>query len=424
METSQVFGIAPEVREYSYIDRGKLDETCKIYLSRTNHVAIRGPSKSGKSWLRQKVLNNPIVVQCRLRKPFSDIYVDALSQLDIRLSIKESSHGAFKASLSASGEIGAALLTKIGLKTTLGTDRDSTSEHVSVGHDINDLRFVADTIKASERRLVIEDFHYMSTEDRRHFAFDLKALWDYGVFVIIIGVWCETNLLLYLNPDLTGRVVEISVDWNPTDLGNILTKGGDVLRLSFAPALARRLSNLSYSNAGLLQQLTLLTLDEHGIKNKQIFSKTVDKDEALDTASMQYADQLNPVYQQFARRVATGIRTRKNATGIYAHAMAVIMDASDDELIKGLHARTIFERAVNRQERIQYSNLKAILEKLQELQIDEDGRGLIIGYSSATEEVSIVDRQLLLYRRFATVKWPWEALIQDADRNGGQLEIG
>jgi len=424
METSQVFGIAPAVREYSYIDRGNLDESCKIYLSRTNHIAIRGPSKSGKSWLRQKVLTNPIVVQCRLRKTFSDIYVDALSQLDIKLSIKESSHGAFKASLSANGETGVTLLTKVGIKAALGTDRGSTTERVSVGHDINDLRFIADIIKASERRLVIEDFHYMSTDDRRHFAFDLKALWDYGVFVVIIGVWCETNLLLYLNPDLTGRVVELSVDWNSTDLGNILLKGGKALNLTFDPALARRLSDLSYSNAGLLQQLTLLTLDEHKITNKQLLKKTVDKKEALDSASMVYAEQLNPVYQQFAKRVATGIRTRKNATGIYAHAMAVLMDASDEELIKGLHARTIFERAVNRQERIQYSNLKAILEKLQELQIDEDGRGLIIGYSPATEEVSIVDRQLLLYRRFATVKWPWEDLIQDADKNGGQLEIG
>ena len=424
MKTSQVFGISPELREYSYINRGKLDEACQTLLDRTTHFAIRGPSKSGKSWLRQKMLHNPLVVQCRLRKPFTDIYTDALSQLDIKLSIKESSQGAFKASLSATGEAGAALLTKVGLKATIGTDRGKTVEQTAVGHDINDLRFVANIIKASERRLAIEDFHYMSTEDRRHFAFDLKALWDYGVFVVIVGVWCETNLLLHLNPDLTGRVAEISVDWTPYDLESILAKGGKALHLSFAPSLSKKLAELSYSNAGLLQQLTLLSLDELGVTSTSIIGKMIDRDEALETASMLYAEQLNPVYQQFARRVAAGIRTRNNATGIYAHAMAVIMDATDEELIKGLHARTIFERAVVRQERIQYSNLKAILEKLQELQVDEDGRGLIIGYSPATEEVTIVDRQLLLYRRFATVKWPWEDLILDADRNGGQVEIG
>lgn len=138
---------------------------------------------------------------------------------------------------------------------------------------------------------------------------------------------------------------------------------------------------------------------------------------------MAHAEQLNPVYQQFAKRVASGIRTRKNATGIYAHTMAVIMEASDDDLIKGLNARKIFERASSRQDRIQYGNLKAILEKVPELQVDEDGRGLILGYSSATEEITVVDRQLLLYRRFATVKWPWEELIREADAAGGQLDI-
>jgi hypothetical protein len=72
----------------------------------------------------------------------------------------------------------------------------------------------------------------------------------------------------------------------------------------------------------------------------------------------------------------------------------------DDELVKGLHARQIFDRAATRQPRIQYGNLKAILEKLPTLQVDDDGRGLILGYSPATEEITIVDRQLLLYRRF------------------------
>lgn len=68
--------------------------------------------------------------------------------------------------------------------------------------------------------------------------------------------------------------------------------------------------------------------------------------------------------------------------------------------------------------------MKAILGQLEGLQVDDDGRGLILGYSQATEEVTIVDRQLLLYRRFATVKWPWEELILEADEHGGQIEAG
>jgi hypothetical protein len=387
-------------------------------------VIIRGPSKSGKSWLRQKAVSNPITVQCRLQKPFADIYVDALSQLGISTQIKESRQGVFKASISGTAEKGLALLAKIGLSGSIAHERTTGNESRIVGHDVTDLRFIAEIILASGRRLVIEDFHYMSTEDRRRFAFDLKALWDYGVFVIIVGVWSDTNLLLHLNPDLAGRVTEIPIDWSDEDLRRILVKGGAALGIVFEQAVCDALVSLSYANAGLLQALTVATLDDAGInEGGGVFSEKVvsDPDDVKD-GSMNYAEQLNPIYQQFAKRVATGMRIKRNATGIYAHAMAVIMKATDDELIKGLHARRIFERAVMRQPRIQYGNLKAILDKLPSLQVDDDGRGLILGYSSATEEVTVVDRPLLLYRQFSTVNWPWEDLIKEADAAGGQID--
>ena len=42
-----------------------------------------------------------------------------------------------------------------------------------------------------------------------------------------------------------------------------------------------------------------------------------------------------------------------------------------------------------------------------------DGRGLVLAYDSQNEIVSVVDRQLLLYRRYATVRWPWEDIIAE-----------
>lgn len=424
MKVDQVFGISPEVRDNSYVDRGNLDAEMAKMLDRTTHIAIRGPSKSGKSWLRQKVLRDPITVQCRLQKPFTDIYVDALSQLEIGVTVRESKQGVFKATVSATGSFGLKLLAKFGMAASAGYDHSNGEETKPVGHDVSDLRFVAEILKASGRRLVIEDFHYMSTDDRRGFAFDLKALWDYGVFVVIIGVWSETNLLLHLNPDLTGRVTEMGIDWSRDELLHVLDKGGNSLNIVFGDEVSKKLTDLSYSNAGLLQQLTLLTLDDAKIIENDHAKPAIDlKDpNCVDNGSMVYAEQLNPFYQQFAKRVAAGMRTRNNATGIYAHAMAVIMDATDDELIKGLHARKIYERAVKRQPRIQFGNLKAILDKLSSLQIDQDGRGLILGYSSATEEVTVVDRQLLLYRRFSTVRWPWEDLIGEVEASGTGFE--
>ena len=52
--TSDVFGISNAVLADSYVDRGALDQALRQLLERPTHVALRGASKCGKSWLRGK----------------------------------------------------------------------------------------------------------------------------------------------------------------------------------------------------------------------------------------------------------------------------------------------------------------------------------------------------------------------------------
>lgn len=205
-KSDEVFGISSDYRKISYVDRGQIDTVLQTYLGRDVHIALRGESKCGKSWLRQKNIPSALVVQCRLGKTVSDIYVDCLSQLQIRLEIDKQDSAALKGRVTAQGDIGIKILTAL----RLGIEVEKVSSEIikdqPAGHDMNDLRFIADIIKKSGRRLVIEDLHYMSYEERRKFAFELKALWDYGLFVVIIGVWSQSNMVLFLNPDLSARV--------------------------------------------------------------------------------------------------------------------------------------------------------------------------------------------------------------------------
>ncbi|MEI7805536.1 MAG: hypothetical protein WCI56_09430 [Hyphomicrobiales bacterium] len=417
-KTSDVFGVSNIILPDSYVDRGSLDQHIQLLLGRRTHIALRGESKCGKSWLRQKNIPSAITIQCRLKKKIIDLYVDALSQLEIKLIVDESSSSSFKASVEARGEVGAAILAKLGFKSSVSTDTNSGSRTTTPGHDINDLRYIADIIKESERRLVIEDFHYMSVEERASFAFDLKALWDYGVFVIIIGVWSQNNMLIHLNPDLSGRIEEVSIYWSDPDLDQVITKGASALELNFSGPLKKRAIGECFGNAGILQKLVLDTLDQLGIKEKQSSITEVSALDALESAELAYAEQLNPLYQQFASRVSKGIRNRQDSTGIYAHAIAVILETDDQALMKGITRDQIYEIAHSRQNRIQKGNLGKVLEKFEELQVDSEGRGLVLSYNEATAEIAVVDRQLLLYRKYATVKWPWEEMIKEADASG------
>lgn len=415
MKTHEVFGIRPQVNEFSYVDRGSLDaEVRKLLERKQTHIAIRGASKSGKSWLRQKVLVDPIIVQCRLDYELSHIYRDALARLDIRLEVESSKTKTFEARVMASGEAGWKLIAKVQGEGELSRAQESATTTKQVGKDHADLEFVASLIRESGRILVVEDFHYLPVEEQKRFAFDLKTLWDYGVFVVVVGVWSTQNMMVTLNPDLAERIEEVSVVWTETELKQILESGGSHLNLNFTARVSDLLAAISYGSAGLLQKLALRYLDnELQITETPEYEAVIDDVDKARDAAMHVADQLNPLYQTFAKRVSEGIRSRTNATGIYAHAMAAIMEADDESLSGGLSARDIFKVANARQSRVQLSNLKIVLGKFPSLQVDDAGRGLVLAYDPQEEVVSVVDKQLLLYRKFATVRWPWEALIDE-----------
>ena len=44
---------------------------------------------------------------------------------------------------------------------------------------------------------------------------------------------------------------------------------------------------------------------------------------------------------------------------------------------------------------------------------------MVLAYNEANREVSVVDRQVLLYRKYSTVQWPWEDLIREATGTNG-----
>lgn len=391
----------------------------KLVERQQTHIAIRGASKAGKSWLRQRVLTEPIVVQCRLSYTTLDIYRDALARLDVRVELEKTSTNAIKGKVTASGEAGLKLIAKVTGSVEVAGEHQTATKDKAVGKDIDDLEFIASLIRASGRMLVIEDFHYLPIDEQRKFAFDLKTLWDYKTFVVVVGVWISENMLITLNPDLSDRIEELSVTWQPAELKQVFLKGCTKLNLRPTDQVADALASISYESVGLLQKLALRLIDDElGIADAAPDGTEVviDKAAAVNDAAMHVAEQLNQLYQAFAKRVCDGIRTRKNSTGIYAHGMAAVMSASDEELSSGLSAKAVHSVAHAKQPRIQLGNLKAALTRFPELQVDSDGRGLVLAYDPQDEKISVVDKQLLLYRKFATVKWPWEDLIEEVSK--------
>lgn len=416
-----VFGVTSEVNSESYVDRAGLDSKVSRELARgQRHISLVGPSKSGKSWLRQKIVPNGIVIQCRHGKAVDEIYREALGALGIELVLKKSTADSFSGHVESSISFGQELILKVRSKLGLGYTKTTTTESEPLSQKIDNLAFIAELLNESGRRLVIEDVHYLSHPEKVRLAYDLKALWDLGTRVVIIGIWAKQSLI-DLNSDLGVRMREFQLSWSDAELTQILDQGTKPLRVILGDSVKGLLVKHAYGNAGILQALTLDTLDEAGFESSGLELFQVNNDSDFEDAAMRLAEDLNTLYQTFAKRTSSGIRKRKDSTGIYAHTMAVILSQDDDTLIKGIHVREIYSQAHARESRIQQPNLKSILPKLDQLQVDSEGRGLVVSYDEAREEVFVVDRQLLLYRAFSTVRWPWDDLLNESSDIAGAL---
>lgn len=418
----QVFGISTDILSPSYVDRGHLDAKLARLLRRDTHIALRGESKCGKSWLRQHAVPNAITVQCRLKKTVRDLYTDALSQLGLQLVKEKTTTSGFVGRLQAMGEVGVSILGKLRISPSTDYKRGVDEKSMPVGRDLDDLRFVSEIINASGRRLVIEDFHYLSLDERRAFAHDLKTLWDYKTFVVIIGIWAENNLLLHLNPDLTGRIEEVSIYWSAADLEQVIDRGSRALNIEITKDIRGRLVQDAYGTVGILQKLALALLDESGVGETKRTRQVVADQDKYDSVAMHYADQLNALYQTFASRVTGGIRKRQNSTGIYAHMLAVVMAADVEKLTEGLSTDEIYQAVHTREPRIQKGNLRQVLQRIDAIQVDDDGRGLILTYDENKDEVFVVDKQLFIYRKYATARWPWEHIIEQVNETNTGYE--
>lgn len=419
-KTSEVFGVSPHISKYSYYDRSSLDETLVMMLSRNNaHIAIKGPSKCGKSWLRKKCLKEVILVQCHPGMSAEDIYAQALSSIGILTDVQESTTTSVVGGLS--GQVGAGI-------PLVGKAKGEISGSVEHSHgksstlnqatSTKNLQFVADSIKRSKAKLVIEDFHYLSRETQKTLAFHLKSLWDLQCNVIIIGVWSQKNLLIHMNGDLAGRIDEISVSWEDDELREVLHRGYEALNIKILRNIEDKVIKSSFGNVGILQSLMLrMVEDEAKIGKKQTYETLITDDTFFYNAAKAYATQLDGLYQQFARRLSAGIRKRKKSTGIYALSMEAIVHATDEQLIDGFSRDDIFDIVHKREPRIQKGNLKTVLKKLVELQENKEnpsGSNLVISYDEQKDLVFAVDRQLLFYRTYHTTKWPWEEMVEEA----------
>ena len=148
--TRDVFGMSAEILEYSYIDRANLDKRISKLLLRDTHIALKGASKSGKTWLRKKCIQDAIVVQCRLGMTVADIYKAALSSIGVAFDTSTTKSHTTTGGLDSTVEVKVPFLAKAELDGSVGVESGKTITSNDFHRSASNLEFVANAIKQTK----------------------------------------------------------------------------------------------------------------------------------------------------------------------------------------------------------------------------------------------------------------------------------
>lgn len=404
----EVFGIPPNVRKHSYVDRGNLDQRLAYALSTQRHVIIHGDSKQGKTWLGQQALAGYgiVRVQCQTDATPASIFTELLGRLGVKAELKQTTKSELQGTLdlSGSGEIGPKLLSRFKVAAKAGAQGAMSTEKevASIGQTAADLGWVAAVLAESGSRVVIEDFHYLQEASRKDFAFLLKALGEYGVFPVIVGVWPQDHLLTYYNGDLSGRIEDIHLSWKPEELERVLQQGSKALNIVMSKSLRSALVSDAYGNVGTLQALAEALCRHEGIYVRSKDPRYLTPGESLDQSRNEIAAGMGARFEGFADAFLAGVQMlQADERTVFGPVIETLSSRSDDELLDGVSVDSLPHSAVSMARRYE------ILNGLERFQSAIEISPLVLTFNRHLHTVSLVDRRLLFFRRYGRPHWPW-----------------
>lgn len=398
----EVFGIH-ELRPYSYVDRGDLDTQLAYWLRTDRHIAIHGDSKQGKTWLRERALSEDMIVhvQCTSTSTASGLLTEAMGRLGVRAEIRYTTEKTLTGTLDlgASGSFGALLFAKAKAqgKLTGQVGRRQSTESAPVGRTPADLSWISFVLVESGRRLVLEDFHYLSRDEQQRFSFLMRAMEGYGVRVVVVGVWAEDHLLTFHNGDLDGRVEDVHLEWKDSELRAVIDKGCQELNIRFPDALIANIIADSFGNVGLLQRLMERVCIHAGFLTRERGRRDLNDSAFLVRARESVASSMAGRFDTFATRMRVHSPTLE-------HVVATVLAASDNQLRSGITVTDFASRCMRPDGTRRYSEavMRTRLESLSEAQSTASVSPPVLSFDTVGDRLFAVDRALLFYRKYAT----------------------
>lgn len=400
--TNQVYGVSNDLID-TYIERPNVDEAFLNGLEKNKHIIIYGASKQGKTSLTNKHLteNDYVKVNCSPSSTTLDLYNSIARQLDVEiLDSKE-------VSVKIGGE------TKIGMKAKIripfigggdaeisGTESGSNERgktykvidyNLALSQDLSELLRNLNFNK----RIILENFHYLSEDVQKQLAIDLRIFEDYNILFIILGIWREKNRLAQFNGDLVDRVIEVPVEpWEKEDLKKIVEVGLPLLNMSFGNIVDYVIDSC-FDSVGVFQEICKESCYAAGVHQThddlvEITKENVDR--AIEKKLQDYSSRHIRCLESFIEQ--KGRTSQEIPLYIPYYFVTILFQEQMELIVQGLKRKPLQEKIQeihHRPDDVRSSDMGYFLRSLVSSQISKNISPPIFDYDNSTSSIKIID---------------------------------
>lgn len=405
VKTSEVFGIHKKV--LSYVERDNVDTLFKIALQTEKQILVYGASKQGKTALVSKYCgyDENIIYQLTPETEIIDIYQHVLREAGVKIRTEYTQGEGSSSSLKFRAKVVASFAFfgkgEMGLDTSNGSSKSATEKYEEIPFNISQPQDVARLLhRVNNRKLIIlENFHYLTYENQKRFAFDLRAYQELGVRFIILGVWRERNRMLQFNGDLLDRVQEIPVEpWDIEDFRKIVNRGQNQLNIIISDEIINCCCDLSFSSVGVFQDLIQGVCLASGVAARQEPMKILNDEKAMAPIIREKTDS----YGDRHKRSLEAIASSTKSTGmekLYYHVVDIILEGGYEGIKGGITLDTMRQKLIARSKKPTFKNkmVKNALSSLHKLQSDRQIMPPILYFDDNSEVLNISDSTLYFF---------------------------
>ena len=410
MKTNEVFGVS-NVQIITYVERAQVDSLFIDGLARNKHIIIYGSSKQGKTALTNKHLKEEdyIRVNCSCNSSTVDLYKSVIRQLGIEFEeVKETSSAVGgKAGGSISAKVKIPIVGEIGATGEIGGTHDKSTKRKfkTVAYNFELAQDISELLRSVKfsKRIILENFHYLSDDSQKQLAVDLRVFEDYNILFIILGIWREKNRLSQFNGDLLDRITEIPVEpWDKDDLIKITKKGEPLLNVSFNEII-EQLIGTCFDSVGVFQELCKEVCYAAGIgekTNERKILKQAHLSQAISKKNSDYSSRHIRCLEIFVEQSAKG--SDEIPLYIPYYFIKVLFSTPFDQITAGLKRKYLHDKIREIHHRatdVRSSDIGYFLKTLISNQIKKKIEPPIFDYDQSTNSVKVIDSTFYFFIR-------------------------